>query len=130
MKNITLFIFILFIFGCSVTEPLMKTNRSVRISQNDIRLKETLSKKDSVKILADIKRLQKKDTVKKNYTLFEYDVNGGLMLLEKMEEVLVLGRARNIAERNGSITMRFKIAVPRGIQNRNINTIQIGRAHV
>ncbi len=125
MKNITLFIFILFIFGCSVTEPLMKTNRSVRISQNDIRLKETLSKKDSVKILADIKRLQKKDTVKKNYTLFEYDVNGGLMLLEKMEEVLVLGRARNIAERNGSITMRFKIAVPRGIQNRNINTILI-----
>lgn len=104
-----LVICVLFLSSCVMTKKLTTRDHNVDISQPNI--KTEIEKT----VLKQIKSTKKEENV---YTIGRYDEAGNLATITlEMDEVIVNGSIRNLAERDGKIGLKFKITIPKSLQD-------------
>lgn len=92
-----------------MTKKLTTRDHNVDISQPNI--KTEIEKT----VLKQIKSTKKEENV---YTIGRYDEAGNLATITlEMDEVIVNGSIRNLAERDGKIGLKFKITIPKSLQD-------------
>lgn len=104
-----LVICVLFLSSCVMTKKLTTRDHNVDISQTNI--KSEIEKT----VLKQIKSTKKEENV---YTIGRYDEAGNLATITlEMDEVIVKGSIRNLAERDGKIGLKFKVTIPKSLQD-------------